>query len=329
MVYCNGVWAMQLSGLMAIITKLLAINQMSSDVVALTKQRRDELAEILPTRSNWSQIEEWRAGTLPLINQHYGMAFIEFESIFNKVKWVTLPRGFHISPARKPWAPGRQQTSSQPTDYSKIDAAEATANDQLVQDAHKQLLAFLNGLIALHGIDDGTSTGTEESDAIFLDIDGLISNSSLPLQYRTIITADVVDARKSYRAGAFKSCVVMLGAALEGVMLGTLMRSDVIASLVAATKPPGPIKDIGNRDPLLADKIGSELTFEDYKVCIHELIPGSSALGIDNIQSFRNAVHPWKAIQEPMKYSGFDHARAMHYIGSFKKIVEAICQWTP
>ena len=75
--------------------------------------------------------------------------------------------------------------------------------------------------------------------------------------------------------------------------------------------------------------LGGELSFEDYKVCIHDLVAGSDALGVDNIQSFRNAIHPWKSIQEPLKYADFDRARALHYVGSFKKIIEALHQWKP
>jgi hypothetical protein len=75
---------------------------------------------------------------------------------------------------------------------------------------------------------------------------------------------------------------------------------------------------IGNRDPRLADKIGNELSFEHYKACILDLVVGSDALGVDNIQAFRKAIHPRKAIQEPLLYVNFDSARALHYIGSFK-----------
>jgi hypothetical protein len=123
----------------------------------------------------------------------------------------------------------------------------------------------------------------------------------------------------------------MLGAALEGLMLGTLHRSDVIAHLAqAGAKAPGPIRNLGTSNPNLSDKIGDDLTFEDYKVCIHDLIVGSHALGVENIQSFRNAIHPWKSIREPLKYGGaFDSARAIAYLASLKKITESLTQWRP
>ncbi len=185
------------------------------------------------------------------------------------------------------------------------------------------------GLSQKISLDDLHGSDTQESDAIFAEVDQLIANSLLPRQFRDVVATDLRDAQVAYTAGGFKACVVMLGAALEGVMLGTLQREDVLTLLSTSPSSPGPIRKIGARDPSLADKIGSELSFEDYKVCIHELVKGSDGLGVDNIQSFRNAIHPWKTIQEPLKYSAFDRARALHYVGSLKKIAEAVCQWTP
>ncbi len=172
-------------------------------------------------------------------------------------------------------------------------------------------------------------TDTQESDSVFVAIIELLNESLLPQQYKTVIHNDISDAQNSYRVKSYKGCVVMLGAALEGVMLGTLQRSDVIAHFATAIVVPGPIRKIGSRSPTLADKIGNDLSFEDYKVCIHELIPGTNTLGIDNIQDFRNAIHPWKSIQEPLKYGAFDRSRALHYLASFQKILEALHKWTP
>ena len=171
--------------------------------------------------------------------------------------------------------------------------------------------------------------GTKESDALFESITDTIARSFLPERFKSIIRADIFDAQKSYHAESFKSCVVMLGGALEGVMLGTLQRSDVITYLATSHAIPKLIKKLGNGDPNLSDKIADLLTFADYKVCIHELIPGSDDLGIDNIQDFRNAIHPWKAVQEPLKFLVFDRSRALHFLASFQKIIEAICPWRP
>lgn len=170
---------------------------------------------------------------------------------------------------------------------------------------------------------------TSESDALFLSIIDLLKKSVLPQQFKSIVLCDILESQKAYQAESFKGCVVMLGAALEGVMLGTLQRSDVITFISTCPTVPGPLRRIGTRSPNLADKIGNDLSFEDYKQCIYELVPGSNTLGVDNIQDFRNAIHPWKTILEPLKYGTFDRPRALHYIASFKKIFDALHGWTP
>ena len=174
-----------------------------------------------------------------------------------------------------------------------------------------------------------SQTDTHESDSVFAAIIDLVRNSLLPQQFKSVVCSDIIDAQKSYRSEAYKGCVVMLGAALEGIMLGTLQRSDVITHLATAATAPGPIRSVGSHDPCLADRIGNDLSFEDYKVCIHDLIPGSDALGVDNIQDFRNAIHPWKSIQQPLRYGTFDRSRALHYLASLQKIVEALHKWKP
>jgi len=209
--------------------------------------------------------------------------------------------------------------------YDSSDAARIHFNE--VVTARLRWLGRL-GRVIREQTDIGNAD-TQESDAVFAEIIQLVESSLLPQQFKPIVCADIVEAQNSYHAAAYKGCVVMLGAALEGVMLGILQRSDVIAHLAASASVPGPIKRIGSRDPLLADKIGNELSFEDYKVCIHELIPGSDALGVDNIQDFRNAIHPWKSIQEPFKYGSFDRSRALHYVASFHKIVQVLHSWKP
>ena len=178
---------------------------------------------------------------------------------------------------------------------------------------------------------DATSSAVDrtESDAVYDSVVGLIQNCTIPQDYKNVVISDLRESQGAYSSNAFKSAVVMLGAALEGLMLGTLQRTDVIVHIATSTSPPGPIQGIGTGDPQLAEKIGKDLSFEDYKVCIHQLITGSDALGVDNIQEFRNAIHPWKSIKEPAKYGKFDKPRALHYLGSIQKIAETVCGWSP
>lgn len=212
----------------------------------------------------------------------------------------------------------------------KEDARVIQGNNQQAHQVRESIRRFMDGLIQLCEIPEVPAiprAASNESDLIFSEIQELIGKSRLPPEFRTVVSADVTEAQKCYRGQSYKSCVVMLGAALEGLMVGTLQRTDVLAHCVKS--PPKAIAKLGTGNPTLANKIGTELGFEDYKNCIHDLIPGSSSLGVDNIQSFRNAIHPWKSIKEPLKYGSFDHSSALHYIASFKKIVEALYNWSP
>lgn len=186
---------------------------------------------------------------------------------------------------------------------------------------------FITGPVGFRATQVNESTA--ESDTLFGNILTLGDSSLLPEEYKEIVKSDLSESQRSYSIHAYKSAVVMLGAALEGLMLGTLQRIDVLTHLRSMATPPGPIRKIGNQDPELGTKIANDLAFQDYKVCVHELVPGSDALGVDNIQEFRNAIHPLKSINEPLKYGIFDRARAIHHLASLQKIFEALCNWTP
>jgi hypothetical protein len=122
----------------------------------------------------------------------------------------------------------------------------------------------------------------------------------------------------------------MLGAVLEGVMLGTIRQSKVLEHLRNDPNPPSAIKTlaqkIGLNHPKFADKIAEALEFEDYKNVIHHLVPDIEKLKVDGIQSFRNAVHPWKAVREPSLYADYDRTstRAMHHLASLEILVHHI-----
>ena len=284
---------------------------MSNQLLALLRKRRSELNDISPSVATWPEITEWHSGTQPIIGQHFRDHVKAFDAIV-RVKWTALPR----------------YSSRRENNFAEASAAERAANSKKIQSVRAKLVGQVDALIELINLDVGEAE-THETDSVFAEIDRLIAASHLPQQYKTIVASDLADAQSAYRGGAFKGCVVMLGAALEGVMLGTLQRTDVLIHLATEPDPPGPIRTLGNRDPQLADKIGCELAFEDYKACIHDLIPGSASLGVEGIQSFRNAIHPWKSIQEPMKYGSFDRSHALNFVGSLQTIVKAVCQWTP
>ena len=113
--------------------------------------------------------------------------------------------------------------SSGNNDYNRsAQSADSRANNKKIASARSQLLSFMNGLIELDSTIISATVDTHESDTLFDDIEHLIANSYLPAQWKTVVRSDIENAKLAYRGGAFKGCVVLLGAAIEGLLLGTL-----------------------------------------------------------------------------------------------------------
>jgi hypothetical protein len=156
--------------------------------------------------------------------------------------------------------------------------------------------------------------------------------SSIEDEFKNIILYDLEQARLAYKAGALKACIVMLGAALEGIMLGTLRRPEVLDRLRIDLTPPGAFKKLGftrYTNAELADKIADDLGFEDYKNITHYLIPEIEKLKVEGIQIFRNAVHPWKTVKEPNIYAKPDQTRTINHITSLAILARRILTWMP
>jgi len=100
-----------------------------------------------------------------------------------------------------------------------------------------------------------------ETERVWDGIRGEIEASSLGEDFKEIALYDLEQAKLAYRSGAFKACIVMLGAVLEGLMLGTIRRREVLRRI--KTDPPKVVKSLGLQDPRLADKMAGELGFED------------------------------------------------------------------
>ena len=178
------------------------------------------------------------------------------------------------------------------------------------------------------------SSNTIQSDKIFNELAELVSQSSLAEAIQSVIHYDLDEARKAYSASAFKACVVMLGAALEGMMLGTLRRSDVIQYFCDnPEQAPNKIKElsqgIGLRSPMLAERIAN-IQFEQMMHCINHLIGGIQNLGADDIQDFRNSIHPSEALADPLKYhDDFYKDRALQYLASLRTIADVMLSYFP
>lgn len=179
-----------------------------------------------------------------------------------------------------------------------------------------------------------------QAGVVFLEMKDLIHNSTIELAFQNMIRSDLKESRSCYDNSAFKACVVMLGAVLEGTMLGVLRQPNAV-SKIASTTFSSSIENmlsrsVGNQiqrsrmNPAdLTNKIADELTFEMMRQLVEDLIPAIKNLKVQDIQQFRNAVHPWKGVKNPTLFSNIDLARSTQYIMSCKIIMEQMVKWVP
>ena len=169
----------------------------------------------------------------------------------------------------------------------------------------------------------------ESAEKRFDRIEEVLSQSDLEQPLAEMALYDLQQASIAYESKAYKACIVMLGAVLEGMMLGTLRREDVIQSMQTDPNPLKKIQQLGVRDPNLGDKIAEKLGFEDYKNALKHLIPDLEKEKAEAIQEFRNTLHPWKAIQEPNIYREPDETRALHLLAALEILARHIVDWKP
>ena len=157
-----------------------------------------------------------------------------------------------------------------------------------------------------------------------------IENSNINQEFKDVALYDLEQARVSYESRAFKACIVMFGAVIEGLMLG-IIRNDNTSLTNMIKDPqgaPNVLKKLGlgqfSKPEELANEITERLTFEDYKNIILHLKPEIEKLQIEGIQNFRNTIHPWKSIKEPNIFSDPSQARAMHYLTALSLLAEKI-----
>ena len=178
---------------------------------------------------------------------------------------------------------------------------------------------------------------SREAETILNTIKVAIESSGLEQELKDVVLYDLQQARLAYYNQAYKACVVMLGSVLEGLMLASLRRPNALVAILNDPNLPSQVnKKLGGvQKPVyadrkvLADSIGELLSFDDYKSLIHKYIRNIEHLGIEDIQRFRNAIHPWVAVQKPSVYGTYNHARAMSYLGALKILTDAILAWTP
>lgn len=178
---------------------------------------------------------------------------------------------------------------------------------------------------------------TKEAESIFSQIKNAMDLSSLEQEFKSVALSDLNQARLAYYSQAYKACVVMLGAVLEGLMLAVLRQTNALGKIRNDSSLPSQVsRNLGGvQKPeytdlaVFADAVGEKLSFEDYKLLIHKYIPNTDQLGIENIQKFRNAIHPWIAVKKPSVFGTYNNARAMMYLSSLKILTDEILSWKP
>lgn len=181
-----------------------------------------------------------------------------------------------------------------------------------------------------------SSSPPRESDEIFRNIRHAIRSSSIEQEFKTVALSDLKEAQNVYRNEGYKACVVMLGAVVEGLMLAVLRKPEVLDELRNNKKYAGKVTvtgSIGHPDYTdngkLADAIADDLTFNTYRQLIVSLIPEIESQRVEDIQHFRNAIHPWKVIKEPHIYGNYDFNRSMSHLAALQIIANQILSWQP
>ena len=142
-------------------------------------------------------------------------------------------------------------------------------------------IAFVMERLAIERTWDWQSDGTHrkytlaelrptksEREECFIKIRTAIENSKIDCQFKDIALYDLEQARISYESRAFKACIVMFGAVIEGLMLG-IIRNDSTNLTKILKDPkaaPNVLKKLGlgqfSKSEELADNISENLNFE-------------------------------------------------------------------
>ncbi len=171
-----------------------------------------------------------------------------------------------------------------------------------------------------------------ERKTCFNDIKSVIENSNIDQKFKDVALYDLEQARVAYGSRLFKACIVMFGAVLEGLMLGVILKKTTLNTMIANPKDaPEVVKKIRkyrltshSKPEELTENITKHLGFEDYKNIIVHLKSDIEKMKIEDIQSFRNAIHPWKSVIEPKIYADPSQDRAMHYLTALTMLTKEI-----
>ena len=278
-----------------------------------TKELRDELRKLLipPIRQMRKEIQNyWRRGVPADTVQHIHQAA---SSIIEDNDSVTVPE-----------IAARLKEAEISTDDLLLIVEELAIEkkwDWTTDTTHRRYTPSLPPL------------SESERKEYFDGIKSTIENSNIEQKFKDIALYDLEQARISYESRAFKACIVMFGAVIEGLMLGAIRKETTLKKMITIANQqdaPGVVKKIKKFQSSfsnlegLAENISDHLGFEDYKNITVHLKSEIEKLQVTAIQSFRNSIHPWKSVKEPNIFHDPSQARAMHYLTALSILSEKI-----
>jgi hypothetical protein len=172
-----------------------------------------------------------------------------------------------------------------------------------------------------------------EANRIFGEIKRTLEQSRMPEDLKNMAIHDVRDSCLAYFAGANKASIVMLGAAIEGVMISVVHNNDVLMDVRTNRPMEIPLLEqcgIANANVPISNVIRNfsnanrKYGFEEYRAIIVKLlgdIPDVDKLR--EIQTFRNIIHPLVNISYPA-YQNIDATRALNLLSSMEIICKII-----
>jgi len=119
---------------------------------------------------------------------------------------------------------------------------------------------------------------------------------------RSLLVRDFEEVAAAYRGGAYKACVVMCGALMEGLLLGNLERSKHVNRLQSARRLRGSASLRDARDQLRRLSLQNLIDYTQASGCVEGFTKEIATV----VQRCRNSVHPGRVLRRDEVFDPFD-----------------------
>ncbi len=244
---------------------------------------------------------------------------------------------------RKKEETGSEDTDKQTITGNQTEADKKQSETQSDQTSESQTISVDSSVPPVFDFPEGieptvgatfrkTSPPERERENLFKEIKNTIESSKMPVDLKEIAIYDLRQAYWAYSIGAFKASCIMLGAVLEGSMISVITNRGILTKLRETRGVPKILQDCGisNLSVVIeevANRIQKKFTFEDYKSVIVTLMQDSGETDkskINEVQVFRNIIHPLKIISGVDAYKDVDSTRALNLLSSMTILCKTI-----